>query len=1226
MIIMMVTSLKPLTLHHQFLYQHNKSLILFHPSNSISLKRGEYDIWAMKMEHYLSHTDYPIWQVIENGNGHISVTTNTNGMIKILPSKAAEEVVARERERKERTTLLMVLPEDHLAKFHREALKFRFEGLHKGYDRFQTLMSQLEIYGASVLHEDANQKFLRSLPSSWSQLALIMRTMPGLDTLSFDDLYNNLRIFKLDVKGTNASSLSNTQNVAFMSSYNTSSTNDVSTAYSIPSSAPQPDYDDLEQINDDDMEEMDLKWQVAMISMRIKKFHKRTGIKLLLNTQMSVNDKFRLGYGDYKYGSILSYENKVLQSVFMNKESDLENTYVNDRYAEGMHVVPPPMTGNYMPSGPDCRTTTSMPAPVKNAPKVVCKPKLWTDAPIIEEYKSDSDDDLVSNVQEDKEKPSFALTDSVKHVKTSRENVKERGTPNHCPTIKKQGRNVSLIMRTKPRVHTLCFDDLYNNLKVFKSDVKGSNASSSSTQNVAFVSSDSTNSTNETRGKLHFDAKEPVGFDKSKVKCFNCHNTRHFSRECRSKGNKDSRRRDAGNTGYKARDNGSRLVKQDEHKVMVTIDGESVDWTGHAKDDTEDYALMAFNSSNSGLDTEVKSCSKVCAEYYAKLMKLYDEQREQLGVASIEIQAFSPPMTEIYMPPKFDFGIDESKFTYDLKKSKTSKSDAKPNNLDSCESSSSVETLESVPKPVESKPKVITKPKVWSDAPIIKEYELDSDDEYVFKAGTRKSYVVKGKWDTPVNASAGCNWKNKQNSWNKVFNYNSGSKFKKSVKVPLGRLKSEMAWVPKRNKKLASPKQMALGKDKSNPFMAGSLPKTICESPLIGVTTLRCDEDSIELKELIVLCSKLFDRVLALEQSKTAQDLVIKKLQKKVKRIERKIKARTPGMTLFKIGNFKRKSLDKENESKHRRYLKTRPMFEEKTTDGSRLMLLGKVDTAAEIVGLDLSKLAIILNRLKKIHSKGLTPSWMIKDKIKFMDHYRILEPRSDKESPEVEITTKVQLVNINEEEKESAEDDYELKRREKGKHVKESRSTPSPISIRSPRTHSTLYKFERLHVATTPYRHSVVHPRDQDDPRDDAHSKGENSAKRRKTSEYGTFVFEESSSGQDFESEQGPSTSGNQEELDDFDFWTYSYATNDDDEIPNEKVSQELVDEMSHIVDEAKLHKVVDVTLRQRCTSRDEHQYLIDQMQNFLKNNIMWKSKKEILVSQHPQSPTLVV
>nr|GFB05922.1 ribonuclease H-like domain-containing protein [Tanacetum cinerariifolium] len=111
---------------------------------------------------------------------------------------------------------------------------------------------------------------------------------------------------------------------------------------------------------------------------------------------------------------------------------------------------------------------------------------------------------------------------------------------------------VSLIMRTKPGVDTLSFDDLYNNIRVFESNVKGSTASSSSIQNVAFVSSDITNSTNEYR----------------------------------SKGNPESRRRDAGNTRYKARDNMRRAAKQDKHKAMVTIDGEGVDWTGHAEDDT----------------------------------------------------------------------------------------------------------------------------------------------------------------------------------------------------------------------------------------------------------------------------------------------------------------------------------------------------------------------------------------------------------------------------------------------------------------------------------------------------------------------------------------------------------------------------------------------------------------------------------------------------------------
>ncbi|GJS83572.1 hypothetical protein Tco_0750113 [Tanacetum coccineum] len=133
------------------------------------LKKGEYDIWAMKIEHYLAHTDYPIWEVIQKGNGLMSVSTDTNGLIKVLPLKTAEEIFARERERKAMTTLLMALPEDHLAKFHKmtaakemwEAIKSRFGG----NDESKKMQNQLEIHGAGVSTEDANQKFLRSLPS-----------------------------------------------------------------------------------------------------------------------------------------------------------------------------------------------------------------------------------------------------------------------------------------------------------------------------------------------------------------------------------------------------------------------------------------------------------------------------------------------------------------------------------------------------------------------------------------------------------------------------------------------------------------------------------------------------------------------------------------------------------------------------------------------------------------------------------------------------------------------------------------------------------------------------------------------------------------------------------------------------------------------------------------------------------------------------------------------------
>nr|GEX94336.1 hypothetical protein [Tanacetum cinerariifolium] len=103
-----------------------------------------------------------------------------------------------------------------------------------------------------------------------------------------------------------------------------------------------------------------------------------------------------------------------------------------------------------------------------------------------------------------------------------------------------------------------------------------------------------------------------------------------FQRGRRSKGNQESRRRVAGNTRYKARDNERRPAKHVKHKDMVTIDGKGVDWTGHAKDDTENHALMAFNSNNSGSDTEVTTCLKVCEESYTKLNKLYDEQKNNL--------------------------------------------------------------------------------------------------------------------------------------------------------------------------------------------------------------------------------------------------------------------------------------------------------------------------------------------------------------------------------------------------------------------------------------------------------------------------------------------------------------------------------------------------------------------------------------------------------------------
>ncbi|GKE93545.1 hypothetical protein Tco_1574640, partial [Tanacetum coccineum] len=127
------------------------------------LKKGEYDIWAMKIEHYLAHTDYPIWEVIQNGNGPVSVTLDTTGQIKILPPKTTEEMVLRER--RARTTLLMAIPEDHLAKFHImtdakdmwNAIKSRFGGNDES-KKMQKYILKQQFKGFTVSNSDGIHK------------------------------------------------------------------------------------------------------------------------------------------------------------------------------------------------------------------------------------------------------------------------------------------------------------------------------------------------------------------------------------------------------------------------------------------------------------------------------------------------------------------------------------------------------------------------------------------------------------------------------------------------------------------------------------------------------------------------------------------------------------------------------------------------------------------------------------------------------------------------------------------------------------------------------------------------------------------------------------------------------------------------------------------------------------------------------------------------------------
>ncbi|GJW69875.1 hypothetical protein Tco_0126792 [Tanacetum coccineum] len=189
------------------------------------------------------------------------------------------------------------------------------ESLDSIFNRLQKIVSQLAILGENISQEDLNLNFLRSLPSVWNTHVVVWRNKSDLDTMSIDDLYNNFKIVEQEVKRTvtsSSNSNSSSQNMAFVSSPN--STNEVntsnvqvSTANSPVGTADTPDstanlsdatvyaflanqpngsqlvHEDLEQIHKDDLEEMDLKWQLALLSMRARRYFQRTGKEITIN-------------------------------------------------------------------------------------------------------------------------------------------------------------------------------------------------------------------------------------------------------------------------------------------------------------------------------------------------------------------------------------------------------------------------------------------------------------------------------------------------------------------------------------------------------------------------------------------------------------------------------------------------------------------------------------------------------------------------------------------------------------------------------------------------------------------------------------------------------------------------------------------------------------------------------------------------------------------------------
>ncbi|GKA58595.1 putative ribonuclease H-like domain-containing protein [Tanacetum coccineum] len=272
------------------------------------LKLGEYEMWVIRIKQYFQIQDYALWEVIENGNSWVSVPQiaqeNGTSVTKMSVPVTAEEKTNKKNDVKARSLLLMALPNEHQLTFSQ-------------YTDAKTMFAAIETQfgGVVIVQEDLNSKFLNSLPPEWNTHVVVWMNKAENETMSIDDLYNNFKIIKQIVKKSVGAS-SGAQNLAFMTALSTSSTNDFNTAihaYEVSTASPNINVvsphvitasfsdnavyafmienpngsnllqQDLEQIHEDYLEAIDLKWQLSLLSMRVKRYYQRTCKKFLIN-------------------------------------------------------------------------------------------------------------------------------------------------------------------------------------------------------------------------------------------------------------------------------------------------------------------------------------------------------------------------------------------------------------------------------------------------------------------------------------------------------------------------------------------------------------------------------------------------------------------------------------------------------------------------------------------------------------------------------------------------------------------------------------------------------------------------------------------------------------------------------------------------------------------------------------------------------------------------------